>query len=101
MSCLFNCRVEVLHRWMNHLRSLRVSAWNITTYRLDGHTTLSENLNEIYILLGSYVFDNLYSNYNSVSFYHLNLKKLKFEETMQTRDIKIIYVSDANVKYKL
>lgn len=98
---MFNCRVEVLHRWMNHLRSLRVSAWNITTYRLDGQTTLSENLNEIYIPLGSYVFDNLYSNYNSVSFYHLNLKKLKFEETMQTRDIKHVYVSDANVKYKL
>lgn len=63
--------------------------------------TLSENLNEIYSL-GSYdLFDNLYSNYNSVSFYHLNLKKLKFEETMQTRDIHIIYVSDANVNYKL
>lgn len=63
--------------------------------------TLSENLNEIYSL-GSYdLFDNLYSNYNSVSFYHLNLKKLKFEETMQTRDIQLVYVSDANVKYKL
>lgn len=47
------------------------------------------------------LFDNLYSNYNSDSFYHLNLKKLKFEETMQTRDINIIYVSDANVNYKL
>lgn len=70
-------------------------------HRLDGQTTLSENFNEIYSL-GSYdLFDNLYSNYNSVSFYHLNMKKLKFEKTMQTRDIKTIYVSDANVNYKL